>query len=154
MAPVQTDFSQLEREFDRKVLANPNAEDQTELLLVEDNGELADFIIGSLPTHYRIHRAANGDEGLRLATDRMPELIISDVLMPVMDGFEFCRKIKADDATSHIPVILLTAKTSTENRLEGLSLGADDYITKPFLVSELQLRVRNLLEQRRKYGNG
>ncbi|WP_185731281.1 hybrid sensor histidine kinase/response regulator transcription factor [Larkinella rosea] len=149
MEPVHTDFSHVERAFDRKEPANPNAEEHTELLLVEDNDELADFIIGSLPSSYRILRAANGAEGLQVATERMPELIISDVLMPVMDGLELCRKIKADEATSHIPVILLTAKSSTENRLEGLSLGADDYITKPFLVSELQLRVRNLLEQRR-----
>ncbi|WP_171062940.1 ATP-binding protein [Larkinella sp. C7] len=146
--PDHTGFSELEREIDSRESANPNAE-QTELLLVEDNDELADFIIGSLPGQYQIHRAANGVEGLRLAIERMPELIISDVLMPVMDGFEFCQKIKANDATSHIPVMLLTAKSSTENRLEGLLLGADDYITKPFLVSELQLRVRNLLEQRR-----
>lgn len=148
MEPDHTGFSELERKIDSRESANPNAE-QTELLLVEDNDELADFIIGSLPGQYQIHRAANGVEGLRLAIERMPELIISDVLMPVMDGFEFCQKIKANDATSHIPVMLLTAKSSTENRLEGLLLGADDYITKPFLVSELQLRVRNLLEQRR-----
>ncbi|WP_165841067.1 hybrid sensor histidine kinase/response regulator transcription factor [Larkinella punicea] len=125
-------------------------EERTTVLIVEDNDELADLITTSLPTAYRIHRARNGAEGLKLAIDRMPELIISDVLMPVMDGFTFCRQIRENHATSHIPVILLTAKSSTENRLEGLSLGADDYLTKPFLVSELQLRVRNRLEQRQK----
>lgn len=121
------------------------------VLLVEDNAELAHFIAGSLPTTYQLVKAANGAEGWQQAIDQMPDLVISDVLMPVMDGYTLCRKLKEDVRTSHIPVVLLTAKSAYESRLEGLSLGADDYIAKPFHVPELQLRVRNLLEQRRQY---
>ena len=117
------------------------------LLLVEDNPELAEFIAGSLPAHYRISRAANGVEGLQLALAEQPDLVISDVMMPLMDGYTLCQKLKADERTSHIPVILLTARVTLDNRLEGLSRGADDYMTKPFHVSELNLRVRNLLHR-------
>jgi signal transduction histidine kinase/DNA-binding response OmpR family regulator len=119
------------------------------ILLAEDNVSLGDFIASSLPSFYQIHRAMDGVEGIQQAVDIVPDLIISDVLMPRMDGFTFCRRLKEDSRTSHIPVILLTAKASVESRLEGLSSGADDYIAKPFNVQELQLRVRNLLDQRR-----
>lgn len=119
------------------------------ILLAEDNAELAEFIADSLPGSYKITWAANGAEGLEKAIALMPDLVISDVLMPVMNGYEFCRKIKQDDRTNHIPVIMLTAKASFDNRIEGLSLGADDYLTKPFHVRELQLRVHNLLERQR-----
>ncbi|WP_169518474.1 ATP-binding protein [Spirosoma panaciterrae] len=119
------------------------------ILLVEDNPELAEFIADSFPTSYLIYRAANGADGLGRAIELMPDLIISDVLMPVMTGYALCEQLKADTRTSHIPVVLLTAKSSPESRIEGLAAGADDYITKPFSVQELQLRIRNRLEQRR-----
>ncbi|QIP15910.1 response regulator [Spirosoma aureum] len=118
------------------------------VLIVEDNLLLGDFIADSLPSHYQIHRALNGAEGLDQALMLVPDLVISDVLMPIMDGYTLCKNVKEDPRTSHIPVILLTAKSSVENRIEGLSLGADDYIGKPFHVQELELRVRNLLKQR------
>ena len=124
-------------------------EDSPSILLVEDNLELAEFIADSLPEGYRITTAVNGADGLEKAIKIIPDLIISDVLMPVMDGFEFCKKTKNDDQTSHIPVILLTAKASFSDRIEGLSIGADDYLTKPFHIQELQLRVSNLLERQR-----
>ncbi|MFC5411935.1 ATP-binding protein [Larkinella bovis] len=146
---ISVSFGPLKTENDTSRSPVLFSDDQPQLLVVEDNDELADFITESLTPLYQVHRASNGAEGLKIALERMPELIISDVLMPVMDGFELCQKIKESDTTSHIPVILLTAKSTTENRLEGLSLGADDYLTKPFLVSELQLRVRNQLELRR-----
>ncbi|QDK81892.1 response regulator [Spirosoma sp. KCTC 42546] len=119
--------------------------DHPRLLVVEDNDELARFIAESLPRNYRIQRAVNGQDGLKQALEQMPDLILSDVMMPLMDGFTLCNQLKADLRTSHIPVILLTAKSSVENRLAGLSLGADDYLTKPFQITELQLRVRNQL---------
>ncbi|MGV3558230.1 hybrid sensor histidine kinase/response regulator transcription factor [Larkinella arboricola] len=120
------------------------------LLVVEDNDELAEFIADNLPPTYRIIRASNGAEGVKLAFDEIPDLVISDVLMPVMDGYTLCQHIKQDERTSHIPVILLTAKATLESRFEGLSRGADDYLTKPFHVQELQLRVHNRLERQRR----
>lgn len=116
------------------------------LLLVEDNEELVHFIAQSLPAHYRISRAADGQQGLDMAHQLMPDLIISDVLMPVLDGFTMCQRLKADPTTQHIPVILLTAKAAHQSRIEGLSAGADDYLIKPFHPDELRLRVRNQLQ--------
>lgn len=126
-------------------------EEQPVILLVEDNSEMAEFISESLPQHYRIQRAANGAEGLQQAFSEMPDLIVSDVMMPVMDGYSFCKKIKEDERTNHIPVILLTAKAVFSSRLEGLTQGADDYLTKPFHVQELALRINNLLERQRRF---
>ncbi len=121
------------------------------ILLVEDNKELSDFIADSLPDHYRVEQAFNGQEGFEMAVALMPDIIISDVLMPVMDGYTLCHQLKTDLRTSHIPVILLTAKVSQGSRLEGLSQGADHYLTKPFHPDELRLQIANLLEQQRKY---
>ncbi len=119
----------------------------TKILLVEDNAGLAEFVSDSLAEHYRFYHARNGEEGLAIATEIMPDLIISDVMMPVMDGYVFCKNIKSNLETSHIPVVLLTAKSALESRVEGLELGADDYITKPFHMPELRLRIRNLLDR-------
>ncbi|TLV03323.1 hybrid sensor histidine kinase/response regulator transcription factor [Dyadobacter luticola] len=123
------------------------------VLLVEDNAELADFIADSLSENYTILRASNGVEGLDLAIETMPDLVLSDVLMPEMDGFEFCNKLKNDERTNHIPVILLTALSSFDDKIEGLTIGADDYLTKPFHIQELQLRVGNLLERQQQLRN-
>ncbi|WP_317171798.1 response regulator transcription factor [Spirosoma validum] len=117
---------------------------------MEDNAELGDFIAQSLPAQYRILRAADGIEGLDAAVGQGPDLIISDVLMPRMDGYTLCQTLKQDRRTNHIPVILLTAKVTLDDRLRGLTGGADDYLTKPFYVAELQLRVHNLLERQRR----
>jgi signal transduction histidine kinase/DNA-binding response OmpR family regulator len=147
--PYRTTVTQVAQSQGATVLPDEVA-GAIDLLIVEDNQELATYIAESFTDSYRIFRATNGAEGFEQAVQKVPDLIISDVLMPVMDGYTFCQKLKEDRRTSHIPVILLTAKSSHASRLTGLQLGADDYLTKPFHLQELQLRVRNLLEQRRK----
>ncbi|NIJ54442.1 hybrid sensor histidine kinase/response regulator transcription factor [Dyadobacter arcticus] len=128
--------------------ANPDA---PLVLVVEDNADLRNFICQSLTQHsaYRILKAIHGMEGYSLAQEHIPDLVISDIMMPKMDGIEFCRRLKTNEKTSHIPIILLTAKASGENKLHGLQTGADDYLTKPFEVKELLTRVHNLIEGRR-----
>lgn len=119
------------------------------ILIVEDNKELADFIFSLLIPHYNVVKAEDGKEAVPIAVKLLPDIIISDVLMADMDGFELCQTLKKDMYTCHIPVILLTAKVDMESRLEGFSYGADDYITKPFSVEELLLRVKNRLGQQK-----
>jgi len=116
---------------------------------VEDNADMRVYLGNSLDGYYNIIEARDGVQGIRKAIDTLPELIISDVMMPNMDGFEFCTKIKSDNQTSHIPLILLTARAAQKDKIEGLETGADDYITKPFDATELRVRVKNLVEQRR-----
>ena len=118
------------------------------MLLVEDNQELREFLRSIFSPMYRVVEAADGKEGANKALKYLPDIIISDVMMPEKDGIEMTRELRADMTTSHIPIILLTAKTTIESKLEGLEYGADDYITKPF--SATYLRVENLLMQRKK----
>jgi DNA-binding response OmpR family regulator len=117
---------------------------------VEDNPDLRKFVRGQLQEDYQILEGDNGSSGYQTAMDSLPDLIVSDVMMPVMDGISLCEKLKRDDMTSHIPVILLTARADMDSRLEGLGMGADDYLTKPFKIEELTARIINLLESRRK----
>jgi len=120
------------------------------LHIVEDNPDMRSFIRGYFEKSYEIIESENGLDGLNSAREHIPTIIISDVMMPKMDGYAFCDKIKTDERTCHIPLILLTARASKDSRLEGLGTGADDFITKPFDGEELQLRVKNLIDQRKK----
>ena len=120
------------------------------MLLVEDNSELRIFLRSIFASEYRIVEAANGMEGLNKALKFLPDIVISDVMMPEKDGIAMTRELRADMTTSHIPIVLLTAKSSIESKLEGLEYGADDYITKPFSATYLKARVKNLLAQRQK----
>lgn len=124
-------------------------EDAPLVLVVEDNYKVRSFIIGELKPYYKIIEAENGREGLFIALKKIPDLIISDVMMPEMDGIELCQKLKTDEKTSHIPIILLTAKSEEENILKGLEVGADDYILKPFGIKQLLVRIQKLIELRR-----
>lgn len=119
-----------------------------QILIVEDNRDVASFIGSQLGKDYEIHFAQNGKEGLDMARSLIPDLIISDVMMPMMDGLEFCRLLRADELVCHIPVIMVTAKVSEEDRLRGLECGVDAYLPKPFNTEELLLRISNLMKQR------
>ena len=139
-----------EKEIEQEIIENKKLlGDKPSILIVEDSEDVRTYLIGLLKNDYRLHEAENGEVGVKRSAEIMPDLIISDVMMPSMDGFEFCKKIKTDWQTSHIPVILLTAKASAESKIEGLETGADDYLTKPFSSKELFVRIKNLLEQRK-----
>lgn len=120
------------------------------VLVVEDNAELREFIVAELATTYRIRSVANGHEGWVVAKEELPDVIISDLMMPRMDGYSLIEQLKKDPDTDHIAIILLTASLEQDNRLRGLSYGADDYLTKPFNIGELRLRIRNLLNRQQK----
>ncbi len=119
------------------------------LLVVEDDADLLMVTVAELEDHYQVIQAVNGQDGLEKAMEYIPDLVVTDLMMPVLDGVSLCRELKSNQATSHIPVIMLTAKTAVESQIEGLEVGADDYITKPFHMVLLQARIHNLLESRR-----
>ncbi|MEN8201043.1 MAG: ATP-binding protein [Bacteroidota bacterium] len=127
-----------------------SGKDQPIVLVVEDHPEVSDYLRSLLENDYMIHLAADGQEGLQKALELVPDLVISDVMMPVMDGLAMLERLKTDMRTSHIPVILLTAKADVASRLEGLEAGADAYLEKPFNKEELFIRIRKLLELREK----
>ena len=123
--------------------------DKPLILLVEDNVDVVAYTASCLPD-YKLAVGKDGREGFEIATDIIPALIITDVMMPYVDGFELCRMLRADERTSHIPIIMLTAKADIESKLQGLEKGADVYIEKPFHKNELLIRIKKLLELRKK----
>lgn len=135
---------------DHKTQKEAHDEDRPRLLIVEDNAEIRAYVRKHMSPFYVVMEAENGMEGFEKVKDNLPDLVISDVMMPVSDGYELCKKIKQDPELDFIPVVLLTAKAETAMRIEGLDLGADDYITKPFVIDELKARVKNLIRSRKK----
>lgn len=124
--------------------------DKPVLLIVEDNPDVRKYVSMTLWNDYNICEANDGEEGLEKSFESIPDLIISDIMMPKLDGFTMCKKLKTDTRTSHIPIIILTAKATMNDKLNGLEIGADDYIMKPFEAEELKARIKNLLEQRKR----
>jgi signal transduction histidine kinase/ligand-binding sensor domain-containing protein/DNA-binding response OmpR family regulator len=120
------------------------------ILVIEDNADIREYVADSLASDFTVLTAINGREGLELAFQHIPDVVVSDIMMPEMDGIELCRTVKEDVRTSHIPVILLTAKDTIRDREEGYESGADSYLTKPFSAKLLQSRIHNLLESRKK----
>jgi signal transduction histidine kinase/ligand-binding sensor domain-containing protein/DNA-binding response OmpR family regulator len=157
--PLQTTSAQPESDIQELQLTNPQRQDHKQeeslqktnkpiVLLVEDNEDLRFYLKENLKSRYKIIEAANGGKGWEMIISHMPHLVVSDIMMPVEDGISLCRRIKKDQRTSHIPVILLTARGSKEQKLEGLEAGAEDYITKPFSYEILELKIRHLVELR------
>lgn len=160
--PLELPFENLEEDTDistvnimefetvnlSKSTVSQTVENENILLIVDDNSDIRAYIRSVFEKEYQIIEAVNGKDGLTQAFEHIPNLIISDLMMPEMDGFEFCKTIKSDNRTSHIPVIMLTAKATVESRIEGLELGADDYLAKPFYTDEIKARVANLIAQR------
>lgn len=122
---------------------------QCMVLVIEDNRDIASYIGSLLSDRYSVAYAANGEEGLQRAIDLVPDLIITDLMMPGMDGLELCRRVRADEVVNHIPIIVVTAKVSEQERVEGIEAGADAYLSKPFNVDELRTRVERLLDRQR-----
>lgn len=148
--PVQELINPLETTINQPVVdysPTKNGSKKPVILLVEDNEDFRFYLKDNLNRQYTLLEAANGKEGWELVQTHRPDLVVSDVMMPEMDGITLCRRIKADRRTAHIPVLLLTARSAEEQRLEGFETGASDYITKPFNVAILYARIKNLITQ-------
>ena len=158
VAEVMAENTSFERFIDRQLEAisdKENAgngdpdEEKPVILVVEDNREMTEFVDNSLSTHYRVLTAANGQEGLDILENNGVDLIVSDIMMPVMDGIEFMARVRKSPHWSHIPMVMLTAKTQMSSKIEALETGADAYIEKPFSTAYLSAQIRNLLDSRR-----
>jgi YesN/AraC family two-component response regulator len=142
------DFMLNEQTQPTPVVEHIPKEDDKILLIVEDNLDLRQYIRTFFEKEYQIVEASDGQEGIEKALVIIPDIVISDLMMPRLDGLDFCKLLKTNEKTSHIPIVMLTAKANVESRIEGFELGADDYLTKPFNSEELLVRVRNLVAQR------
>lgn len=140
--------SRFEKREKTKTPVVGNISEKLRLLIVEDNKDVVNYLYSLLSEYYTIEVANNGMEGFKKAVDIIPDLVISDVMMPVMDGFVFCEKLKSDLRTSHIPVVLLTAKADVDSKIKGLKSGADVYLAKPFNRKELFIRIEKLIDLR------
>ncbi|MCI4669756.1 MAG: ATP-binding protein [Bacteroidia bacterium] len=140
------------KELSKQKFELPEAsENKDSVLIVEDNAELRQYLLEELSKEgYNLSAAEDGEEGFIYAKNILPDLIISDVMMPFMDGYELAEALRSEERTSHIPIVLLTAKASESSKLHGLSIGVDDYLFKPFSSAELKVRVKNLIEQRKR----
>ena len=140
--------SEVQKEADLKQIKYASESDKPIVLVVEDHTDVRKYIVGHLHPDYCCLEASDGEAGFKAAMEQIPDLVISDVMMLNLDGYQLCERLKTDQRTSHIPVILLTARAGEENKIKGLETGADDYLIKPFNVRELQTRVKNLINQR------
>jgi YesN/AraC family two-component response regulator len=131
------------------MLKQEDSEELSDVLIVDDNADMRRYLRTLLSSRFYVLEASDGQSGLQLARESVPDLIISDVMMPVMDGLQFCKRLKEDFITSHIPVILLTARSTEAQQMEGYEHGADAYLTKPFRADLLISRIDNLLRSRR-----
>jgi signal transduction histidine kinase/DNA-binding response OmpR family regulator len=142
------DVHEIEEEAEEVLEGEAEEIPEETILIVEDNSELRNFMTSFLESNYKVIGAGDGSEGYKVAVENIPTLIISDVMMPNIDGITLTDKIRTDERTSHIPIILLTAKSDRESRIEGLLSGADDYLSKPFSTRELKVRIANLIKRR------
>jgi len=138
----------LEEFYEPDAILSDGKESREMVLVVEDNTDVRAYIREQLEENYRVAEACNGEEGIKMAQDNIPDLIISDVMMPRMDGYQFCKAIRANEKTSHIPIIMLTARAGIDDKIDGLETGVDTYLTKPFNARELKANVKNLILQR------
>lgn len=135
---------------DKEYIQSDGVTDKPKILVVEDNFELREYLVSELHLEFSVLEAGDGAEGLSVALEHSPDLIISDIMMPVKDGIQFCKELKSDLNTSHIPFILLTAKATTDDRINGVRSGADLYISKPFNIRYLIAHVHQMIDSRRK----
>lgn len=147
---AQHDMEKKPMDAEETTITDTPTENHPIVLVVEDNADIREYIRSSFTDIYEVITAKDGKEGWELAQVRIPNIIVSDIMMPVMDGIELCKRIKEDMRTNHIPVILLTAKDSLQDKEEGYASGADSYLTKPFSAKLLHSRINNLLETRKK----
>lgn len=163
-------YQHIAPEYDNNILYKPsenststlsgspnNTNTKYSILIVEDNADIRNYLQQTLSPQYEILTASNGTDGLNISRQKLPDLVITDIMMPGIDGIELCRTLKTDIETCHIPIIMLTAKSTEEQRIEGLETGADSYIPKPFNIRHLWVRIEKLLELRKtlreKFGN-